>query len=336
MGIKGLNRMIKKIVPDAIKENCISDYNRSSIAIDSNLLLYKFRYGVDKNLKRESDNHIFGFLNRVCYYLKNGILPIFIWDGKPPHQKSFIHNKRSNHRKNIRNRIKNCEYTTDSENLRKLKKQIINVTRLHHRECKYLLKLIGIPSIVSSGEAEALCAHLQKEGHVTYTYTEDTDALTFGAPLVLRKCHTKDHFTETNLSCILQGMGFSMEQFVDFCILCGCDYCPTIPKIGPSKSYNMVKRYETIENIVDVLKKTHMIPTDYIKRVEEARIIFSNKFPENYIEEIAKKIEIKEILYDNLKEFFITEKEYNNEDYSSLAGNIMEARRMYLYLFKLK
>jgi flap endonuclease-1 len=28
-----------------------------------------------------------------------------------------------------------------------------------------------------------------------------------------------------------------MEQFVDLCILCGCDYCDSVRGIGPKKAY---------------------------------------------------------------------------------------------------
>jgi flap endonuclease-1 len=31
------------------------------------------------------------------------------------------------------------------------------------------------------------------------------------------------------------------DQFIDFCILCGCDYTPKIPQIGPIKAYKMIK-----------------------------------------------------------------------------------------------
>lgn len=27
---------------------------------------------------------------------------------------------------------------------------------------------------------------------------------------------------------VLEGLGLNMDQFVDLCILCGCDYCDTI------------------------------------------------------------------------------------------------------------
>jgi flap endonuclease-1 len=45
-----------------------------------------------------------------------------------------------------------------------------------------------------------------------------------------------------------------MEQFIDFCILSGCDYLPTIPRLGPSTALKMIKEYSSIEGVLDQIK----------------------------------------------------------------------------------
>ena len=32
---------------------------------------------------------------------------------------------------------------------------------------------------------------------------------------------------------VLSGLNMTMTQFIDFCIMSGCDYCPRIPGVGP-------------------------------------------------------------------------------------------------------
>ncbi len=44
-----------------------------------------------------------------------------------------------------------------------------------------------------------------------------------------------------------QGTGLSMEQFVDFCILCGCDYVNNIRGIGPVKALQLIQKHGSIE-----------------------------------------------------------------------------------------
>ena len=69
------------------------------------------------------------------------------------------------------------------------------------------------------------------------TATEDMDALTFRTPKLLRKFTSsqgkdKQPIIEVDYEKMLEGLGLTYEQFVDLCILCGCDYCSTIRGIG--------------------------------------------------------------------------------------------------------
>ena len=46
------------------------------------------------------------------------------------------------------------------------------------------------------------------------------------------------------------------EQFVDLCILLGCDYCDTIRGIGPVKAFDLIKEFGSIEKIIEKLDTT--------------------------------------------------------------------------------
>ena len=56
---------------------------------------------------------------------------------------------------------------------------------------------------------------------------------------------------EFSLDKILRDFGMTMEQFVDLCILLGCDYCPTIKGIGPKKAFDLIAQYKSIENVLE-------------------------------------------------------------------------------------
>ena len=55
----------------------------------------------------------------------------------------------------------------------------MTVGKNHRNECKYLLKLMGIPFIVANEDAEAFCVTLQRRGIADYVYTEDTDIIPY-------------------------------------------------------------------------------------------------------------------------------------------------------------
>ena len=53
-------------------------------------------------------------------------------------------------------------------------------------------------------------------------------------------------------------------QFVDLCILCGCDYCDSIRGIGPKKALKLIKAHGTIEKSIAALDKTKFtIPENF-------------------------------------------------------------------------
>ena len=60
------------------------------------------------------------------------------------------------------------------------------------------------------------------------------------------------------------------EMFIDFCIMSGCDYTDTIHQIGPVTSFNLIKKHNSIENVLKMLDKT-VERFDYL----EARKIFT-------------------------------------------------------------
>ena len=337
MGIKQLNKIIKKYAPGSIREIGIHDLKHKTIGIDSAILMYKYRYASQNS----TDSHIHGFIQRVCFYLKHGVLPVFVFDGIPPEAKKETLSKRINQKLKIENKIQNlikCRnnstltLTEESvgdhekdldldldldqdmglsvgdrdhdefdieEEINKLSKQVTYVTKIHKYECKHILKLLGIPVIEANGEAENTCAFLQKKGIVDYTFTEDTDALTFGTTLLLKSARKLEKVIEIDLYLVLKELKFTMDEFIDFCILCGCDYCPTIPKIGPITALSLVREFSSIENIIENLDEKYTVPDnfDYIT----ARELF-NHDPLN--KEIVYDFKVKPLQTDKLREFF--------------------------------
>ena len=299
--------MIKKHAPEAMTVYSFSYFKNSIIAIDTSILLYKFRYISDDN-----DNaHISGFLNKCLRYISYGIIPIFILDGKPPLAKKEILIKRSNQRQKIINRIEelneklklpDVDIKATKEEIKKLSKQIIYITKEQRDECKELLECLGFNVINSPGEAETMCAILQKEGMANYTFTDDTDALVLGCKKVLRSNNSMNTFIEIDLDKVLNGLKLTFDQFVDLCILCGCDYCQTIPRIGHLTAYNLILEYKSIENVVEAIKDKYEIPADYM--YETARQLFKNNINIQYNQTVMKNINENELTQFLLKKGF--------------------------------
>jgi len=114
---------------------------------------------------------------------------------------------------------------------------------------------MGVPVIDAPCEAEATCAALAKAGMVYGVGTEDMDALTFGTPVMVRNLNaseqkSKGAVVEISLEKTLAGLGLTMEQFIDVCILCGCDYTDTIKGIGHKTALELIREHKNIEGVL--------------------------------------------------------------------------------------
>lgn len=143
-----------------------------------------------------------------------------------------------------------------------MKKRNIKITKQMTADAKTMLSLMGLPVIEAYSEAEAQCVLLVKAKKADAVASEDMDCLTFGAPLQLRgftqRKSKNDPITEIELSMILKELDLTMDEFIDMCILCGCDYTKSIDGLGPSGAFKLIKEYKTIEKCLEALKEKNV------------------------------------------------------------------------------
>ena len=183
--------------------------------------------------------------------------------------------KRSEKRKEAQESLDKAVEAGNQEDIEKFNKRIIRVTKKHNDDCKKLLRLMGLPVIEAPCEAEAQCAQLCKDGKVHAVATEDMDALTFATPRLIRHLSSGsgEQTQEYNLEKVLKGLELdSMDEFIDLCILMGCDYCDSIRGIGGKKGLDLIKKYKNIEKIVEHLPNKDGVPDNW--PIETARKLF--------------------------------------------------------------
>ena len=93
MGVDGLYKFISVNCPYVYNSVFIKNINKKACIVDGVQHIYsQLIYMRTKNKEvytydGKNISHIHGLINSLSYYLKNGIIPIFIFDGKPPHIK---------------------------------------------------------------------------------------------------------------------------------------------------------------------------------------------------------------------------------------------------------
>jgi len=301
MGINGLNKLFKKYIPEIKQRKSIEYYRGSKFAIDTSIWLYKYI-----NLSNKNDSHpnmyLINFTNQIINMLNNGILPVFCFDGIPPIEKAPVLEKRFLTKEKIKDKIKECG-SEQIDKKKSLENQLIYVSKHHKEQLKELLRLLNVPYIVAEGEAEELCAYLQKKNIIDFTVTEDSDALVFGCSNVLKMTPNMRYvYTQYNLKDILYHLKISYNQFIDICILLGCDYCSSIYRLGPVNSYSIITKYGSIENALDYIQKNYTIPDNF--DYEKARWLFLNS--KNTIENIPTLGSVEDLSHKELRKYFIT------------------------------
>lgn len=62
-------------------------------------------------------------------------------------------------------------------------------------------------------------------------------------------------------------------QFIDLCILLGCDYCDSIKGIGPKRAMELIKQHRNLETVLkNIDKKKYSVAEDWMYK--EARQLF--------------------------------------------------------------
>ena len=127
---------------------------------------------------------------------------------------------------------------------------ILNISPSDFVITREMCDILQIPYYIAPLEAETMCADLCKRGLVDCVLSEDTDVLAYGAPIFLTKINTmSDTCVQINYHDILEKLQLHSHEFLDLCIMCGCDYNKNIPKIGCESSYKLIKTHKTIESI---------------------------------------------------------------------------------------
>ncbi|XP_060681245.1 flap endonuclease 1-like isoform X2 [Hemiscyllium ocellatum] len=257
------------------------------MALDAAVVMNQFRTArPDKRYLRHL-SQVMGLFYRTASLLEKGIKPVFVFDGPAPRMKSRVLRKRrgwtdvtnnSDPSKKVHcgsvptpNRDQSGTGDTDSPEHSTPKdprgdeqpegitptgnagdSRPAYIARNSRRDCQRLLTLLGVPYIEAPSEAEATCAVLVKSGKVHCTATEDMDALPFGCTRLVRNVSARRdaRVEEISLPEILKALRLTQEQFVDLCILMGCDYCDKIKGIGMKRALPLIQNHKTIEEII--------------------------------------------------------------------------------------
>jgi len=227
MGIKYLNKILRDNCDQSIWQIGIGELSGKKIAVDISIYLYKY----------ESNGTLLeNIYLMLAIFREYNIIPIFVFDGKPPPEKKALLQKRredkaaaKNEYNKLKDQLESSSQTTDKKELEdqmdQLKKQFVYITHEKIAKVKELIRAYGATYCDAPGEADELCALLVIKKKVWACLSEDMDLFVYGCKRVLR------YLSLTNQSVvlyyttgILESLNMTQKEFREICVLSGTDY----------------------------------------------------------------------------------------------------------------
>jgi flap endonuclease-1 len=168
------------------------------------------------------------------------IIPIFIFDGKPPPEKRALLIKRKEDRQEaqeeyeqLKKQLTSLQESNDDDNdkqdiisaMDQLKKQFVQINKEKIEKVKRLIRSYGATYYDAPGEADELCALLVIKKKVWACLSEDMDLFVYGCTRVLRYFSLIGHTVVLYyMKGILDELDITQTEFKEICVLSGTDY----------------------------------------------------------------------------------------------------------------
>lgn len=229
MGIRYLNKFLRNECSDIIKVIHMNELYGKKIAVDISIYMYKF---ASENKLIEN---IYLMLTIFRYY---NIIPIFIFDGKPPAEKNIVLKERKESKREaekeynaLKEKIDNdCSITEfDKQDMiaemDSLKKQFIYITKDMISQVKHLIRSYGVTYVDAPNEADELCSYLMLKNKVYACLSEDMDMFVYGCKRILRYFSLLNHTAIIyDMDNILKKLNITHDELREICVLSGTDY----------------------------------------------------------------------------------------------------------------
>lgn len=253
------------------RERRLEDFRSRKIAIDAYNTIYQFLSIIrqpdgtplmDKSGRVTS--HLSGIIYRTSSLLREGMSPVFVFDGKPPDLKRRTIESRREVRETAKKEWKEALAEGDMEKAFSKATRASKLEKDMVTQSKELLTKMGIPHVQAPGEGEAQASHMSSREDVWATASQDFDSLLFGSPRLIRnltitgkrKLPGKQVFVDVNpeeieLKMALSSLEIDRKQLVDLSILIGTDYNPGIKGIGPKKAFSLIRKHRDLDTVME-------------------------------------------------------------------------------------
>ena len=194
-------------------------------------------------------SHLMGTFYRTTSLLEQGVLPVWVFDGKPPARKAGTIRRRIEAKEKAEEEWKQALAAGDLETARRKAAQTSHLTPPMVEELHALLRGLGVPVVLAPGEGEAQAAVLAARGATWGTASEDYDSLLFGTPRLVRGLAARARSGSApgaqliDRADLLASLGIDGDELITLGIVVGTDFNDGAAGYGPKKALKLVQEH---------------------------------------------------------------------------------------------
>ncbi|MDE1825037.1 MAG: flap endonuclease-1 [Candidatus Micrarchaeota archaeon] len=315
------------------------------LAIDAYNTIYQFISiirGPDGTPLTDSKNrvtsHLSGLFYRTINVLEKGIVPIFIFDGKPPLLKQRTLEARANQREEAYRGWQQARAKGQLEEARGYAMASSKINEWIIESSKELLGYMGVPYIQAPSEGEAQAARMVMEGTAYAAASQDYDLFLFGSDVIIRnltvtgrrKLPGKNIYVNVEIERILlhkflSHFGIDRKRAIWMGMLVGTDFNEGIEKVGPKTALKIVKEHGSLDEIVAYVKEKYNKEFD-ADPYEVERFFLEPDTIEIQSAELEKVISGSKPDRGAIIRFLCSEHEFSEERIGKYADKLLEVR----------
>ncbi|KAI9797237.1 MAG: Rad2 nuclease [Candelina submexicana] len=283
MGISGLLPLLK-----SIQKPCnLKKFRGQTIGVDAYGWLHRgtVACAIELALGTPTSKYVDFAMSRVRMLIHFGITPYLIFDGDYLPSKAMTEVERAKKRQESRRLGLELHKLGRTSQAHLELQKAVDVTPQMAGHLIEELKQIGVQYVVAPYEADAQLAYMERKGIINGILSEDSDLLVFGAKCLLTKLDQYGECVEINrddfTACRdISLVGWSETDFRRMAILSGCDYLPSISKMGLKKAYRLVRTHKTVDRILRTIQfdGQFRVPTGYLEAFQQAELTFLHQW----------------------------------------------------------
>ena len=283
MGISSLLPSLRSIVRT---KHVGEAYGGKRVAVDSYCWLHRGAYSCSVELVEgiPTDKFVTSFMKRAHMLRRCDVEAVYVFDGGRMPGKADEEADRRRARVEAKHKARAHKRAGNDVAANEMYQRAVDVSPEMALAVIEALKKDGFSTVVAPYEADAQMAYLVRHGFVDGVVTEDSDLVPHRCASVFFKMDNDGMGQEIRYADVvanrdLSFAGFTPDQFLEMCVMSGCDYLPSLPGVGIKKAHALMRRFKRHDAALRSLRfEGTPVPKMYEQGFKDALNVFKHQW----------------------------------------------------------